>query len=101
MSLSTMLATGSVVNLSHWTTNRFDSRWRSVCIRSVYHDSHTNQVNFFGLLDCTREAMQIMREQKPVGGNILQITSVGGQNGVPAFSIYCSWFIESSCPELI
>lgn len=54
------------------------------------------QVNFFGLLDCTREGMQIMREQKPNGGNILQVTSVGGQNGVPSFSIYCAskWAVE-------
>lgn len=53
-------------------------------------------VNFFGLLDCTREAMQIMREQKPVGGRILQVTSVGGQIGVPTFSIYCAskWAVE-------
>lgn len=40
--------------------------------------------------------MEIMREQKPCGGNILQVTSVGGQNGVPSFSIYCAskWAVE-------
>jgi len=54
------------------------------------------EVNFFGLLDCTREAMQIMREQTPSGGNILQITSIGGQRGVGAFSLYCAskWAVE-------
>ncbi|KIW08558.1 uncharacterized protein PV09_00523 [Verruconis gallopava] len=54
------------------------------------------EVNFFGLLDVTRKAMQTMREQKPPGGVIQQVTSIGGQRGVPTFSIYCAskWAVE-------
>jgi NAD(P)-dependent dehydrogenase (short-subunit alcohol dehydrogenase family) len=54
------------------------------------------EVNYFGLIDVTRKAMQTMREQKPRGGLIQQITSIGGQRGVPTFSIYCSskWAVE-------
>lgn len=48
------------------------------------------EVNFFGAMDCTRAALEMMREQKPCGGNILQVTSVGGQFGVPALSLYCA-----------
>ncbi|OAL30252.1 hypothetical protein AYO20_08826 [Fonsecaea nubica] len=54
-------------------------------------------INFFGLLDVTREALETMRDkQKPQGGLIQQITSVGGQRGVPFFSIYCAskWAVE-------
>lgn len=41
------------------------------------------EVNFFGLIDVTRRAMEIMRdEQKPAGGLIQQVTSIGGQRGV-------------------
>ena len=39
------------------------------------------EVNFFGLLQVTRKAMEVMREQKPSGGLIQQITSIGGQRG--------------------
>lgn len=55
------------------------------------------EVNFFGLLKVTRRALKIMREvNKPVGGKIQQITSIGGQRGVPTFSIYCAskWAVE-------
>src|ERR1700712_1189664 len=45
------------------------------------------EINFFGLLDVTRKALETMREQKPSGGVIQQITSIGGQRGVPTFSI--------------
>ena len=38
-------------------------------------------VNFFGLLAITRKAMKVMREQKPCGGVIQQVTSIGGQIG--------------------
>lgn len=48
------------------------------------------EVNFFGLLNVTRRAMETMREQKPSGGIIQQVTSIGGQVGVPTFSIYCA-----------
>jgi len=55
------------------------------------------EVNYFGLLNVTREALKVMREKNnPPGGKIQQITSIGGQRGVPTFSIYCStkWAVE-------
>ncbi|KAK5109624.1 hypothetical protein LTR62_006861 [Meristemomyces frigidus] len=55
------------------------------------------EVNFFGLLNVTRKALSVMREvNKPAGGKIQQITSIGGQRGVPTFSIYCAskWAVE-------
>jgi len=54
------------------------------------------EVNFFGLIDVTRKALEVMREQKPSGGIIQQVTSIGGQRGVPTFSIYCAskWAVE-------
>lgn len=54
------------------------------------------EVNFFGLLSVTKKAMEVMREQKPCGGLIQQVTSVGGQIGVPFFSVYCAskWAVE-------
>ena len=39
------------------------------------------EINFFGLIDVTRKAMETMRTQKPSGGLIQQITSIGGQIG--------------------
>src|ERR1700760_1049099 len=45
------------------------------------------EVNFFGLVNVTRKAMEVMRDQKPSGGVIQQITSIGGQRGVPGFSL--------------
>ncbi|KIX00362.1 uncharacterized protein Z518_10501 [Rhinocladiella mackenziei CBS 650.93] len=54
-------------------------------------------VNFFGLLDVTRTALAVMRDrQSPPGGLIQQITSIGGQRGVPLFSAYCAskWAVE-------
>ena len=53
-------------------------------------------VNFFGLIQVTRKAMDVMRTQKPSGGVIQQVTSIGGQRGVPLFSIYCAskWAVE-------
>lgn len=38
-------------------------------------------VNFFGLIAVTRKAMDVMRDQKPSGGLIQQVTSIGGQRG--------------------
>ena len=38
-------------------------------------------VNFFGLIAVTRKAMEVMRDQKPCGGLIQQVTSIGGQRG--------------------
>ena len=54
------------------------------------------EVNFFGLIDVTRKAMEVMRAQKPSGGLIQQVTSIGGQRGTPNFSIYCAskWAVE-------
>ncbi|KAI9655543.1 MAG: hypothetical protein M1821_005336 [Bathelium mastoideum] len=46
------------------------------------------EVNFFGLIDVTRRALEVMRAQTPPGGIIQQVTSIGGQVGVPLFSIY-------------
>ena len=53
-------------------------------------------VNFFGLLAVTRRAMAAMRAQSPPGGVIQQVTSIGGQRGVPMFSVYCAskWAVE-------
>ncbi|KAF3042300.1 hypothetical protein E8E11_005646 [Didymella keratinophila] len=52
-------------------------------------------INFFGLIDVTRKALETMRELK-TGGVIQQVTSIGGQIGVPSFSIYCAskWAVE-------
>ncbi|KAI5480080.1 NAD(P)-binding protein [Pseudohyphozyma bogoriensis] len=52
-------------------------------------------VNFFGLINVTKKAMQTMRDRK-TGGRILQITSIGGQTGVPTASLYCAskWAVE-------
>jgi NAD(P)-dependent dehydrogenase (short-subunit alcohol dehydrogenase family) len=45
------------------------------------------EVNFFGVLNVTRKALAVMRdEQKPCGGVIQQITSIGGRFGFPTFS---------------
>ena len=38
------------------------------------------EINFFGLMDVTRKAMETMRDLK-TGGVIQQVTSVGGQVG--------------------
>ncbi|KAK4686882.1 hypothetical protein P7C73_g3240, partial [Tremellales sp. Uapishka_1] len=67
------------------------------------------EVNFFGLINVTRKgelesqichtndvpALEIMRDLK-TGGLIQQVTSMGGQVGVPTYSIYCAskWAVE-------
>lgn len=53
-------------------------------------------VNFFGLIACTRKAMSVMRAQSPPGGLIQQVSSIGGQRGFPLFSVYCAskWAVE-------
>jgi len=38
-------------------------------------------VNFFGLIAVKRKAIEVMRDQKPSGGLIQQVTSIGGQRG--------------------
>lgn len=45
------------------------------------------EVNFWGLTAVTRKAVEVMREQKPSGGLIQQVTSIGGQKG------YVSWVL--------
>lgn len=65
-----------------------------------YSDQEIRQqmeINFFGLIDVTRIALETMRDkQKPQGGRIQQVTSIGGQRGVPTFSLYCAskWAVE-------
>ncbi|KAI1628022.1 hypothetical protein EDD37DRAFT_692301 [Exophiala viscosa] len=65
-----------------------------------YTDTQIRQqmeVNFFGVLDVTRTAMQYMRDnQAPPGGCIQQVTSMAGQLGFPTYSIYCAskWAVE-------
>jgi len=60
------------------------------------------EVNFFGLLEVTRKALRFMREQKPPGGVIQQVTSIGGQIGVPLFSAYsASKFAVEGATEAI
>jgi len=65
-----------------------------------YTESQIRQqmdVNFFGVLDVTRTAMQYMRDhQTPPGGLIQQVTSMVGQLGFPTYSIYCAskWAVE-------
>lgn len=39
--------------------------------------------------------MSTMREQSPKGGVIQQVTSIGGQTGVPTFSIYCVSYMHT------
>ncbi|KAF2732178.1 NAD(P)-binding protein [Polyplosphaeria fusca] len=63
-----------------------------------YSDEQIRQqmeVNFFGLINVTRKAMEVMRDLK-TGGLIQQVTSIGGQIGVPEFSTYCAskWAVE-------
>ncbi|KAJ9606424.1 hypothetical protein H2200_009385 [Cladophialophora chaetospira] len=61
------------------------------------------EINLFGLIDVTREALETMRDkQKPSGGLIQQVTSIGGQRGVPLFSAYCGskWAVEGLTESL-
>ncbi|PVH93795.1 NAD(P)-binding protein [Periconia macrospinosa] len=53
------------------------------------------EINFFGLIDVTRKAMEVMRDLK-TGGVIQQVTSIGGQLGFPCYSIYgaSKWAVE-------
>lgn len=68
------------------------------CFEELKEDQIRQQmeINFFGLIDVTRTALEHMRDQKPSGGVIQQITSIGGQRGVPFFSLYCAskWAVE-------
>jgi len=45
--------------------------------------------NLFGVINVTREALKVMREiNKPIGGRILQISSVGGIFTYPTVAVY-------------
>lgn len=46
------------------------------------------EVNFFGLLELTREILPIMRQQK--SGHILNLTSIGGVASLGGFALYCA-----------
>ena len=46
------------------------------------------EVNFFGALNGTRKALEVMRTQSPPGGNIVQVTSIGGLIGFPLMCMY-------------
>jgi NAD(P)-dependent dehydrogenase (short-subunit alcohol dehydrogenase family) len=61
------------------------------CFEELKEDQIRQQmeINFFGLIDVTRIALEYLRAQTPSGGVIQQITSIGGQCGVKYFSIYC------------
>ncbi|KAH6644191.1 hypothetical protein C7974DRAFT_467864 [Boeremia exigua] len=50
--------------------------------------SRQMNVNFTGLLLCTKAAMKAMRQQEPKGGLIMQVTSIGGRIGFPWMSMY-------------
>ena len=54
------------------------------------------EVNFFGVLDVTRIALQTMRTQSPPGGMIQQVSSIGGQRGFDGASLYnaSKWAVE-------
>ena len=60
-------------------------------------------VNFMGVVKVTRVALRYMREvNKPSGGIIQQITSIGGQLGMPLVSAYCAskWAVEGFTESL-
>ncbi|BAZ11721.1 short-chain dehydrogenase/reductase SDR [Calothrix sp. NIES-4071] len=46
------------------------------------------EVNFFGVLEMTREILPVMRQQK--SGHILNLTSIGGLASVGGFALYCA-----------
>jgi short-subunit dehydrogenase len=46
------------------------------------------EINFFGLMDVTRKAMETMRDLK-TGGLIQQVTSIGGQIGEFLIKAHC------------
>lgn len=47
------------------------------------------EVNFFGVVNVTRAAIRTFRTaNEPVGGRVLQVSSIGGQRGMSTFSFY-------------
>ena len=96
----TASALGTVLqeNSKACQTNKLGVRWYVHHARSfgLHHKfSCIQEVNFFGLIDVTRKAIQVMRDLE-TGGIIQQVTSIGGQKGVPVLSIYCAskWAVE-------
>lgn len=61
------------------------------------------EVNFFGLTQVTKKALEVLRDQKPSGGLIQMVTSIGGQRGVPLFTYYCAskWAVEGFTAALV
>jgi hypothetical protein len=61
------------------------------------------EINFFGLIDVTRKAMETMRDLK-TGGVIQQVTSIGGQVGGSAPTPSCLYIVQPAdhvrCPDL-
>lgn len=46
------------------------------------------EVNFFGVLELTREILPVMRKQR--SGHILNLTSIGGVASLGSFALYCA-----------
>lgn len=46
------------------------------------------EVNFFGVIEMTREMLPVMRQQK--SGHILNLTSIGGLASIGSFALYCA-----------
>ncbi len=56
------------------------------------------EVNFHGVLRVSREAIKVFRKiNKPCGGRLLQISSVGGFQAFPICSAYNARSSSSSC----
>lgn len=52
------------------------------------------EINYWGLIAVTRKALEVMREQKPSGGLIQQVTSIGGQRGVRITNLFLSGLLS-------
>lgn len=67
---------------NHTATNRYFRYGLSGPFETLSENQIRQQmeINFFGLLDVTRKAMETMRDLK-TGGVIQQVTSIGGQIG--------------------
>ena len=54
-------------------------------------------VNLWGVLRVTRAALKVFREnQQPIGGRLIQISSVGGFHAVPCLSVYNARYTQIS-----
>ncbi len=71
-----------VNNAGYGTFGEFESLTEDII-------NHQLDVNLYGVLRVSKEAVRVFREVNvPVGGRLLQITSVGGFQGFPGGSIY-------------